>query len=52
MVSARQFMTRFQTDSRVVTHWLPLTSSAFILLIGVALTVQALQSTGILGMPL
>ena len=48
MVYARQFMTRFQTDSRVVTHWLPLTSSAFILLFGVALTVQALQTTGML----
>jgi ABC-type nickel/cobalt efflux system permease component RcnA len=52
MVYARQFIMRFQTDSRIVTHWLPLTSSAFILLFGVALTVQALQSTGILGLQL
>ena len=50
MVYARQFMSRFQTESRVITHWLPLTSSAFILLFGLALTAQALHTTGILGL--
>ena len=29
MVSARQFMSRFQVNSRLTTRWLPLTSSAF-----------------------
>ena len=48
MVYARQFMSRFQINSRLTTRWLPLTSSAFILVFGVALTVQALQSAGIL----
>jgi len=48
MVYARQFMSRFQANHRLITHWLPLTSSAFILLFGVALTVQALQTAGIL----
>ena len=48
MVSARQFMSRFQVNSRLTTRWLPLTSSAFILVFGVALAVQALQTAGIL----
>jgi len=52
MVYARQFMSRFQADSRVVTYWLPLTSSAFILLFGVALTIQALRSAGIVALHL
>jgi ABC-type nickel/cobalt efflux system permease component RcnA len=48
MVSARQFMSRFQVNSRLTTRWLPLTSSAFILVFGIALAVQALQTAGIL----
>ena len=48
MVYARQFMSRFQVNSRLTTRWLPLTSSAFILVFGIALTVQALQTAGIL----
>ena len=48
MVYARQFMSRFEVNSRLTTRWLPLTSSAFILVFGVALAVQALQTTGIL----
>jgi ABC-type nickel/cobalt efflux system permease component RcnA len=48
MVYARRFMFRFQMNSRLTTRWLPLTSSAFIILFGVALTLQALQSAGIL----
>jgi ABC-type nickel/cobalt efflux system permease component RcnA len=47
MVYARQFMARFQVNGRLVSRWLPLTSSAFILLFGVMLTVQALQSVGL-----
>lgn len=46
MVCAGQFMSRFHTEGRLVTRWLPLTSSAFILLFGIALTWQALQSAG------
>ena len=47
MVSARQFMSRFQFNSRLTTRWLPLTSSAFIFVFGIALAVQALQTAGI-----
>ena len=46
MVCARQFMSRFHGEGRIVTRWLPLTSSAFIVLVGVGLTWQALLSTG------
>jgi ABC-type nickel/cobalt efflux system permease component RcnA len=48
MVYARRSMSRFQMNSRLTTRWLPLTSSAFIILFGVALTVQALQTAAIL----
>ena len=48
MVYARQFMARFQTEGQWTTRWLPITSSAFILLAGIALTWQALQSAGFL----
>ena len=46
MVYARQFMSRFQGEGRMVMRWLPLTSSAFIVLFGVGLTWQALASAG------
>jgi ABC-type nickel/cobalt efflux system permease component RcnA len=48
MVYARQFMARFQSEGQWTTRWLPITSSAFILLAGIALTWQALQSAGFL----
>jgi nickel/cobalt transporter (NicO) family protein len=48
MVCARQFMSRFQINGRLTTWWLPLTSSVFILVFGVALMVQALETAGIL----
>jgi nickel/cobalt exporter len=48
MVYARQFMSRSQGDGRLTTRWLPLTSSAFITLFGLALTWQSLQTAGIL----
>jgi nickel/cobalt exporter len=48
MVYARQFMARFQTEGQWTSRWLPITSSAFILLAGIALTWQALQSAGFL----
>ena len=46
MVYARQFMARFHGEGRIVSRWLPLTSSAFIVLFGVGLTCQALVSGG------
>ena len=46
MVYARQFMARFHGEGRIVTRWLPLTSSVFIVLFGVGLTCQALVSGG------
>jgi len=48
MVYARRFMSRFRGEGRIITRWLPLVSSAFILLIGVGLTWQALVSAGLL----
>jgi ABC-type nickel/cobalt efflux system permease component RcnA len=47
MVHARNFMSRFQSEGKWVTRWLPITSSAFIVLLGVALTWKALQTTGL-----
>jgi ABC-type nickel/cobalt efflux system permease component RcnA len=47
MVYARRFMARFQGEGRMLSRWLPLTSSAFIALFGVGLTGQALVNTGL-----
>jgi hypothetical protein len=38
---------RFQGEGQWTTRWLPITSSAFILLAGIAVTWQALQSAGL-----
>jgi ABC-type nickel/cobalt efflux system permease component RcnA len=48
MVYARRFMSHFRGEGRIITRWLPLASSAFILLIGVGLTWQALVSAGLI----
>ena len=48
MVYARRFMSRFRGEGRIITRWLPLASSAFILLIGVGLTWQGLVSAGLI----
>lgn len=48
MIYARRFMVRFQGNGQLTTRWLPLTSSAFIMMFGVALTWQALASSGFL----
>ena len=48
MVYARRFMSRFRGEERIITRWLPLASSAFILLIGVGLTWQGLVSAGLI----
>jgi len=42
-------MTRFHGTGTLTTRWLPLTSAAFIVLFGIALTWQALRSAGFLG---
>ena len=47
MVYARRAMARFRGDGRVVTRWLPLTSSAVMAVLGVAIAVQALMAGGI-----
>jgi ABC-type nickel/cobalt efflux system permease component RcnA len=48
MVYARQFMSRFQGEGTWMTHWLPMTSSAFIFLAGVGLTWEALRNGALL----
>ena len=49
MVYAGRLMTRFHGNGQLINHWLPLTSSAFIVLFGVGLTWQALASAGFIG---
>jgi ABC-type nickel/cobalt efflux system permease component RcnA len=44
MVYAGRAMSRFHGNGRLITRWLPITSSAFIFLAGVALTLRALQT--------
>jgi nickel/cobalt exporter len=46
MVHARQFVSRFHGAGTLTTRWLPLASSVFIILCGVALTSQAVLSAG------
>jgi ABC-type nickel/cobalt efflux system permease component RcnA len=47
MVYARRFMARFQSEGQMLTYWLPLTSSLFIVFFGVGLTGQALFGLGL-----
>lgn len=47
MVNARQYMARFQGAGKWAKHWLPVASSALIVVIGVGLTWQACLSAGI-----
>ena len=44
MVYARRFMTRLQIDGPLTRRWLPAASSAFITVLGLILTVQALSA--------
>jgi nickel/cobalt exporter len=44
MVYARRFMTRLQMDGPLTRRWLPVASSAFITVLGLILTVQALSA--------
>ena len=46
MVYAREFMSRFQTEDRVFTRWLPLASSILITLFGFGLMIQSVASAG------
>jgi ABC-type nickel/cobalt efflux system permease component RcnA len=48
VVYARRLMARVHGEGRLVTRWLPLTSSAVITVLGVAIAMQALASAGIL----
>jgi nickel/cobalt exporter len=48
MVYARQFMARFQGEGRLIRRWLPLTSAAVVTVFGMAMTIQALVTSGIL----
>lgn len=47
MVYARQFMARFKVDGPFITHWMPVASAAFMTILGAAITVQALATTGL-----
>ncbi len=47
MVYAGRLMARLRTDGPLITRWLPLTSSAVIGILGLAIMVQALLSAGI-----
>ena len=44
MVYARRFMTHFQIDGPLTKRWLPVMSSAFITVLGLLLTIQALSA--------
>jgi ABC-type nickel/cobalt efflux system permease component RcnA len=48
MVYARRLMARVADNGPLLTRWLPLTSSATITLLGVAIAAQALTNAGIL----
>jgi ABC-type nickel/cobalt efflux system permease component RcnA len=48
MVYARRLMARVEGSGPLITRWLPLTSSATITVLGVAIAAQALMSAGIL----
>ena len=47
MVYAGKLMARYRTDSPLITRWLPLTSSAVIGILGMAIAFQALMTAGI-----
>ena len=52
MVYARRLMARVEGNGPLITRWLPLTSSATITMLGVAIAAQALMSAGILAIRL
>jgi ABC-type nickel/cobalt efflux system permease component RcnA len=48
MVYARHFMSRLRGEGPLLSRWLPLTSAAMVTLFGVAMTIQALVTAGVL----
>jgi nickel/cobalt transporter (NicO) family protein len=48
MVYARRFITKFRSDGRLITRWLPLTSAAVITVLGLAIAIRSLVTGGIL----
>ena len=52
MVYARRLMARFDTRGPMLQRWLPLASSAAIILIGIGLVAQAMASSGLLALKL
>jgi nickel/cobalt exporter len=46
MVYARRFMGRLTVDGPLTRRWLPIASSAFITILGIAIAVRALATTG------
>jgi ABC-type nickel/cobalt efflux system permease component RcnA len=48
VVYARRLMARVQGEGLLITRWLPLTSAAVIIVVGLGMTTQALQAAGIL----
>jgi len=47
MVYARQFISRWKTDTSIVKRWLPVTSAGFMLILGLGIAGRALLSTGV-----
>jgi len=48
MVYARRFITKFRSDGRLITRWLPLTSAGVITVLGLAIAIRSLVTGGIL----
>jgi hypothetical protein len=46
MVYAREFISRFDTEGRLFTRWLPLASSSLITLFGFGIIFQSVASAG------
>jgi ABC-type nickel/cobalt efflux system permease component RcnA len=48
MVCAGRFMSQIKGEGPLMTHWLPLTSAAFITILGMTITIRALVTAGVL----
>ncbi len=49
IVYARTVMTRFHSDGRMLTRWLPITSSAVMTALGVGIALRSLSAAGVIG---
>lgn len=49
IVFARRFMSRLKGEGSLIKRWLPLMSSGFMVILGTAIAVRALITTGIIG---